>query len=141
MQVHDLGKYLGMPSHVGRYWVAAFSILKDRMWARINYWATKLLSKAGKEIFIKALAQAIPTFFMSCFKIPISLIDEMNAMISRFWWGKTGGGKGIHWTKWMDMCTWKLHGGMGFKDFECFNEALLGKQCWRILKNPNSLVS
>lgn len=30
---------------------------------------------------------------------------------------------------------------MGFRDFECFNDDLLGKQCWRILKNPNLLVS
>lgn len=111
VEVQELSKYLGMPSHVGRCRVAAFSIIKDRLWARLNSWATQLLSKAGQEILIRAVAQAIPTFLMSCFKIPLCLIDDMNAMISRSWWGKTGGGKGIHWTKWMDMCTSKLQGG------------------------------
>lgn len=30
---------------------------------------------------------------------------------------------------------------MGFKDLECFNQAFLAKQRWKILKHPNILVS
>lgn len=32
-------------------------------------------------------------------------------------------------------------GGMGFKDFGCFNQAFLTKEGWRIIKDPNLLVS
>ena len=39
------------------------------------------------------------------------------------------------------MGTPKLQGGMGFWDFNCFNKALLAKQCWRLCKSPDSLVS
>ena len=50
-------------------------------------WKEKLLSKAGKEVLIKVVAQAIPTYTMSCFKIPDSLCDEMTNLIRNFWWG------------------------------------------------------
>lgn len=51
-------------------------------------WKEKMLSKAGKEILIKALALAILTYTMSCFKMSDSLCDELTCMIRNFWWGK-----------------------------------------------------
>ena len=45
----------------------------------------------------------------------------------------------IHWVKWGDMCDPKAEGRMGFKELSLFNEALLGKQVWRLLPNKNSL--
>jgi hypothetical protein len=46
-----------------------FAYLKERVWKRIQEWKEKLLSKAVKDVLIKAIAQAIPTYAMSCFDL------------------------------------------------------------------------
>lgn len=46
----------------------------------------KLLSPA--EVLIKAVAQAVLTYTISCFKLPNSICDELTSMVSQFWWGQ-----------------------------------------------------
>ena len=41
----------------------------------------KLLSNAGKEILIKTMAQAVPTYTMSVFKLPNTLYEEMTSLV------------------------------------------------------------
>ena len=65
-----------------------FNAVKEKLAKKLARWKEKLLSKARKEILIKAVAQAIPTYTMSCFKIPDSLCDDLTSMIRNFWWGQ-----------------------------------------------------
>lgn len=103
-----------------------FSVLCERIWKCINEWGEKFPSEAGKEVLIKAVLQSIPTYTVSCFQLPLYLIQYMESAIQRYWWG--------------DGASRKRCGGMGFRDLRSFNLALLAKQCLRILTNPESLV-
>ena len=80
-------KYLGLPSLVGRNKRNSFNDIKEKVGKKLAGWKEMMLSKAGKEVLIKAVAQAIPTYTMSCFKIPNSFCDDLTSMIRNFWWG------------------------------------------------------
>ena len=85
MQNSRLTKYLGFPSLIGRSKKQVFAILKERIGQKLAGWKGKLLSISGKEILIKAVALAIPTYTMSCFLLPQGLCDDMERMMKNFW--------------------------------------------------------
>ena len=78
-------KYLGLPSLVGKNKTNTFNEIKEKLRKKLVGWKEKMLSKAGKEILIKAVAQAIPTYTMNCFKLLDALCDELTSMIKNFW--------------------------------------------------------
>ena len=82
---HD--KYLGLSTFVGRSRKKPFLVLIDRLKKRLSSWMGRLASWAGREVLIKAVAQAIPTYSMSVFKLPVDLCHTIQASINRFWWG------------------------------------------------------
>lgn len=134
-------KYLGLPTMVGRGKRHAFNSLKDKVWRRLQGWRDKFLSSAGKEILIKAVAQALPTYTMCCFQLPLGLCKDLNSLVSQFWWRSSSYAWKIHWIKWTNLCVPKVLGGLGFKDLVSFNKALLAKQGWNLISKPESLLA
>jgi hypothetical protein len=134
-------RYLGLPVLFGRSKKEIFSFVKDRIWKKIKGWKEKCLSRAGKETLIKAVAQAIPNYIMSCYKIPDGCCREIEGMLAKFWWGTDERQRKVHWLSWKNLGKVKNKGGMGFRGFEEFHQALLGKQCWRIISNQDSLFA
>jgi hypothetical protein len=99
------------------------------------------MSMAAKEVLIKSVAQAIPTYVMGVFKLTISTCDDMTQIIRKFWWGEEGGQQRVHWVAWDKLLAPKGNGGMGFWDMKLFNKALLARQTWRLVQFPDTLYA
>jgi hypothetical protein len=93
-------KYLGMPFDVGRSKSGAFKHLRDKVWKKVLGWLEQLLSVGDKEVLIKAVAYAVPTYSMSCLKLPRGLCEHINSMLRKFWWGSKDGQRKTSWVSW-----------------------------------------
>ena len=90
---------------------------------------------------LKVVVQAILTFTMSCFHLPVGLYQDIESFARRFWWGQWGiAGKYIGRSGRCFVNLRKRGGGMGFKGLCKFNEALLAKQVWRLVHDKHSLL-
>ena len=66
---------------VGKNRRASLNYIKEMIWGKLQGWKEKLLSQAGREVLLKTVVQAIPTFAMSCLKLPVGLCNDIEAMI------------------------------------------------------------
>ncbi|KAG5523350.1 hypothetical protein RHGRI_035240 [Rhododendron griersonianum] len=131
-------KYLGLPSFWGRSKAEAYTFLVEKAMGKMQGWKNKLISLGGKETLIKSVVQGIPTYAMACFLLPKKLCDKLNALTRNFWWKGNPEDRGICWASWESLGKAKEDGGMGFRNYRAFNEALLARQGWRLLMNKDA---
>lgn len=139
--VGGFGKYLGLPEQLGRRKKESFSGIVTRIKHRAISWSSKFLTRAGKLIMLRSVLSAMPSHAMSCYKLPQGLCDQIQTLMTRFWWDPTQEKRSMAWISWKKMARPKKFGGLGLKDIPTFNDALLAKISWRIIKNPSCLLA
>ncbi|KAL0394575.1 UNVERIFIED_CONTAM: hypothetical protein Slati_4423700 [Sesamum latifolium] len=106
---HD--KYLGLPMVVGRSRKEVFDGIKEQMWKKLQNWSSKQLSQRRHMVLMKSVLQSLPTYVMSCFLLPNSLLGEIESMMAAVFWSCRSNTK-IHWLSWDKICKRKEAGGV-----------------------------
>lgn len=120
-------KYIGLPSMVGRKNINFFNDVKLRVLNKLTSWQSKFFSYGGKEVFIKVVPQVVLAYAMSVFKVPQSICEDIQKAITRLQWGSLENHRSIHQERWQRLCHAKTRGGLVFRDFSSFKQALIAK--------------
>jgi hypothetical protein len=78
---------------------------------------------------------------MGVFKLTKEFCNQYEKLIRDFWWGDEEEHRKVHWMAWENMTKPKCMGGIGFRDMHLFNQALLARQVWRLIQNPDRLCA
>jgi hypothetical protein len=112
-------KYLGLPMPEGNLTGGVFKSIEERYVKRMSDWREHTLSHVAKEVLIKSVAQALPTYMVSVFKIPFGICDALKKHTRAFWWGVANGKRKMQWIPWEVLVKPKIHGGMGLEIWGC----------------------
>ncbi|GAU48137.1 hypothetical protein TSUD_293770 [Trifolium subterraneum] len=110
-------KFLGIPVGANPRRQETWKPVVDAMIKRLNSWSSRQLSYGGR----------------------ITLINSMVRIQRNFLWGGGINDKKLCWVKWDQICLPKESGGLGVKNLELFNLALLSKWKWRLLSDGDAI--
>jgi hypothetical protein len=125
-------KYLGVPVSGNRLHVKDWLFLDEKLLKRLDGWQGASLSYGGRLTLINACLSNIPTYVMSMYLLPKTVIKKMDKTRKRFFFGKVEISKKYHLVKWMVITRPKKKGGLRIKDQRRMNLSLLWKWWWKV---------
>nr|GEU31990.1 hypothetical protein [Tanacetum cinerariifolium] len=93
----------------------------------------------GRLTLIKSFLGAIPTYYMSLFKVPEGILSHLERLRNNFFLGADIDDRKITWVCWRKVMTHKNHGGLSVNSLYALNIALMFKWVWRFLSSPLSI--
>src|SRR4051812_8344183 len=90
-------RYLGLPMAVGRITSGPFDHIGERARSKIQGWSEKNLACAGREILLKSVIQAIPTFSISYFRLTKKVCKGITSCMGKYFWGSSLDRRSLHW--------------------------------------------
>ncbi|KAK1362280.1 hypothetical protein POM88_046754 [Heracleum sosnowskyi] len=113
------------------------------MSSQLAKWKSNSLNKAGKLVLLNSSLDNIPTYWLSLFKIPSSVCQNIEKIRRDFFWGTVNSkgkiSKKMHHISWKKIILRKEHGGLGISDVHSRNTVLLSKWIPRCVATSDEL--
>ena len=97
-------QYLGCTLSKGGPKRGHFQHLIDRIQLKLAGWKNKLLSAGGRTVLIKHVLFAIPQYTMAILEPPKTVLQDMERIMAKFFWGETDGRDKRHQRAWKRLC-------------------------------------
>ncbi|GKA17175.1 RNA-directed DNA polymerase, eukaryota [Tanacetum coccineum] len=133
--------YLGTKVGGNMARVSEWKEVIDKVMKRLSKWKLKALSIGGRLTLIKSVLGSTPLFSMSSFKAPMTVLQNLEAIRSRFFHGHEMGSNQMSWVRWNRVLTAKDKGGLGVPSLYALNRGMLMKWIWRFIVQPDCLWS
>jgi hypothetical protein len=132
-------KFLGIPVGANPRRRDTWNPVVEAMTKRLNSWNSRYLSIGGRITLINSVLSSLPLYYFSFYRAPCCVIKSLERIQRNFLWGGGIAAKKICWVKWDQICLPKARGGLGVKNLDLFNLALLGKWKWRFLNDSGAV--
>lgn len=132
-------KYLRLPLGANPSRRATWKPVVDNFTKKLSGWKRRLLYFAGRVTLIKFVLSSLPVYYMSLFRLPSSVVKELDKIQAGFLWGVSDVRRKVHLVKWKDLTMDKKQGGLGIRNLRILNNSLLAKWWWRFGKEDSSL--
>ncbi|XP_059064784.1 uncharacterized protein LOC131856859 [Cryptomeria japonica] len=126
------GKFLGTLLFVGASKTKIWKGLLDGCKAKMEGWKSKWLTLVGRILILKSVISAMPIFSMACFKLPGTIIKNIQQKMRKFLWNNKQDQDKIPLMAWDRVCKPKGGGGAGLRDWKLINEAMGAKLVWHM---------
>ena len=126
--------YLGLPLGTPHKSVVVWDGAEERMRKRLALWKRQFISEGGRITIIQSTLASMPIYLMSLMCIPSVVRLRLEKIQRDFLWGGGALEKRPHLVKWDVVCSHKMKGGLGIRNFSILNRAFLCKWSWRYLK-------
>ena len=123
--------YLGIPLGANMRKRASWQCIIDKIHKRLQTWKCSCLSRAGRVVLIKSVLNSLPIYYLSLFRMPKKVAEEIVSLQRKFLWGGNKEGRPMSLVRWDLVQQSKEKGGLGVGVIEDKNVALLLKWWWK----------